>query len=189
MEVKGARKMSETTDNSEKQRPKFSLLRVLVGVLVALLLIYIFLLPHPDRRYLAYRAVCGTNLKGLGNALNAYANDSGIMAYPTPGKWCDLLIRYYETDEIHPLARSLFVCRGAPAYDGQDACHYAINPNGRPNSPDDTVLLFETKGGWNQFGGSEILTTENHKGKGCNILSNDGNVKFVKTEQLEELNW
>jgi len=51
------------------------------------------------------------------------------------------------------------------------------------------VLLFETKGGWNQFGGPEILTTENHKGKGCNILFNDGSVEFVKPERLGELKW
>ena len=42
---------------------------------------------------------------------------------------------------------------------------------------------------WNQVGGPEILTTENHKGKGCNILFNDGSVEFVKTERLGELVW
>jgi len=68
-------------------------------------------------------------------------------------------------------------------------CSYAMNPNCRPNSPSDMVLLFETKGGWNQFGGREILTTENHGGKGCNILFNNGRVKFVKTERLDDLAW
>lgn len=42
---------------------------------------------------------------------------------------------------------------------------------------------------WNQVGGPEILTTENHKGKGCNILFNDGHVEFVKPERLGELKW
>jgi len=68
-------------------------------------------------------------------------------------------------------------------------CHYAINPNVSPYSHSRLVLLFETEGGWNQFGGPEILTFENHKGKGCNILFNDGHVDFVKPKQLGELKW
>jgi len=50
-------------------------------------------------------------------------------------------------------------------------------------------VLFETKGGWNQFGGPEILTFENHKGQGCNVLFNDLHVRFVKKEQISELKW
>ena len=42
---------------------------------------------------------------------------------------------------------------------------------------------------WNQFGGSELLTTDNHKGEGCNVLFNDLHVEFVKTERLGELKW
>jgi len=66
---------------------------------------------------------------------------------------------------------------------------YAMNPNCEPNSPPGTVLLFETKGGWNQFGGPGLLTFENHGGKGCNILFNDGHVEFVRTKLFEELKW
>jgi len=93
--------------------------------------------------------------------------------------WCDLLIEYADVPE------KAFVCRSA----GEARCHYAINPNIKPNSPNDVVLLFETKGGWNLFGGPEILSTENHLGEGCWILFNDGHAKFVKTEQLAELKW
>jgi prepilin-type processing-associated H-X9-DG protein len=50
------------------------------------------------------------------------------------------------------------------------------------------VLLFETNGGWNKFGGPEILTTENHYGKGSNILFNDGHVRFVSHE-FDKLKW
>jgi hypothetical protein len=38
------------------------------------------------------------------------------------------------------------------------------------------VLLFETKGGWNQYGGPELLSTKNHKGDGCHVLINDSHV-------------
>lgn len=42
---------------------------------------------------------------------------------------------------------------------------------------------------WNQVGGPEILTTENHKGQGCFILFNDSHIEFVKPERLGELKW
>lgn len=42
---------------------------------------------------------------------------------------------------------------------------------------------------WNQVGGPEILTTENHNGKGCNVLFNDGRVEFIKTKHLDKLKW
>ena len=81
-------------------------------------------------------------------------------------------------------------CKGAVVKGGKVmSCHYAINPNAEPNSPADIVLLFETIEGWNQSGGPETLTTENHNGEGCNVLYNDGSVKFVKTKELEQLKW
>jgi hypothetical protein len=42
---------------------------------------------------------------------------------------------------------------------------------------------------WNQFGGSELLTTENHDDEGSWILFNDMHVEFVKAERLGELKW
>ena len=42
---------------------------------------------------------------------------------------------------------------------------------------------------WNQVGGPEILTTENHKGEGCNIGFADGHCSFVKTEDHDTLRW
>ncbi|HSV99683.1 MAG TPA: H-X9-DG-CTERM domain-containing protein [Sedimentisphaerales bacterium] len=64
-----------------------------------------------------------------------------------------------------------------------------MNPNAGPRQASDVVLLFESKPGWNQSGGAELLTTENHQGKGCNVLFTDGHVEFVKTEYLSELRW
>jgi prepilin-type processing-associated H-X9-DG protein len=57
------------------------------------------------------------------------------------------------------------------------------------HSPPDMVLLFDTHPGWNQSGGPELLTTDNHKGDGCNVLFVDGHVDFVKTEDLNKLRW
>jgi len=124
------------------------------------------------------QVLCRANLLQLGVAIQIYSDDySG--KYPTADKWCDLLLQCTDVTE------KIFVCKSA----GEGRCHYAINPNAELSSPADMVLLFETKGGWNQFGGPELLTLENHKGKGCNILFNDGHVEFVKPEKLRGLRW
>jgi len=153
------------------------------GTILALIFIVQILIPprNPRREY-AYRIICGANLRALGMAMHKYAIDYENK-YPTVDKWCDLLLQYAGITE------EKFICREAFKKGNQKPCHYAINPNCEPNSPDDIVLLFETKGGWNQFGGPKILTTENHKGKGCNVLFNDGHVEFIKTERLVELKW
>jgi hypothetical protein len=68
--------------------------------------------------------------------------------------------------------------------------HYAMNPNCKPDSPADMVLLFETKAGWNQHGGPELFTFDNHNPCGGCVLLNDGTVKFIRTEEeLQSLRW
>ncbi len=42
---------------------------------------------------------------------------------------------------------------------------------------------------WNQFGGPDMLTTENHKGEGCNVVFGDWHVEYVKAERIGELKW
>jgi hypothetical protein len=42
---------------------------------------------------------------------------------------------------------------------------------------------------WNQTGGPDMLTIENHNGEGCNVFFNDMHVEFVKAERLGELKW
>jgi hypothetical protein len=67
---------------------------------------------------------------------------------------------------------------------------YAMNSNCREGSPDDMVFLFESKPGWNQYGGPELFTFDNHDPKGGLVLLNDGTVKFIRTEEeLKQLRW
>jgi len=153
------------------------------GTILSLILIISLLIPtgHPPREY-ALRVVCSVNLKSLGEAMQTYASNFGNK-YPAADKWCDLLLQNTKITEKH------FVCRGAFRKGDKGRCHYAMNPNCEPNSPPDIVLLFETKGGWNQFGGPELLTFENHKGKGCSILFNDGHVESIEPYELDKLKW
>jgi uncharacterized membrane-anchored protein YhcB (DUF1043 family) len=138
----------------------------------------------PEFGHMARQMQCAENLSHLKYAIREYANDCEEQ-YPTADKWCDLLVKYSYAGDYS----NMFMCKGALESGDKGRCHYAMNPNVEPNSPNDVVLLFETKGGWNQFGGPEILTFENHKGKGCNILFNDGRMEFVKPEEIGKLKW
>ena len=155
---------------------------------------------------------CASQLERLGAVMRIYAS-SNENIYPVPEKWCDALVVLSKRPNIE------FWCGGSdvqlnyiwvepngePYYEEEmilswqqengyrqyvsKICTYAINPNCEPNSPNDIVLLFETKGGWNQQGGPELLTFDNHKGKGANVLFNDGHVEFVKPDEVGKLRW
>jgi len=132
-------------------------------------------------RMISYRMVCGTNLLGLGKAMLIYACDNDEM-YPTPSGWCDLLIEHCDVSE------KMFRCKGTR----EGPCNYAMNKNMEKlgtKAPPNMVLLFESYPGWNQSGGPEILTTENHNGEGCNVLFNDLHLAFIKTEDINDLKW
>ena len=125
------------------------------------------------------RVNCGCNLGLLWSPLVMLPKEKKI--YPVPSEWCDFVVkRYYRS------AKELLKCPSV----GKGKCHYAMNPNCEPNSPPDTVLLFETKAGWNQHGGPELFTFDNHDPKGGCVLLNDGTVKFIRTkEELQQLRW
>jgi prepilin-type processing-associated H-X9-DG protein len=166
-----------------------------------------------------YLILCASNLRTLGKALQLYANNYDGQ-YPPEDKWCNFLVEHTSVEKRYFFCKSaedgsystkepiddrnfpaeVVFCNEYNDINGQHLytysikwCHYAINPKAKPNSPADVVLLFETKHGWNQFGGPEILNDENHlklEGrKGCNILFNDGSVKFIEPEQFGELKW
>ena len=173
--------MSETKTKEQGQRPKISISAIgkIATAAIAFLLIIVILWPGLIHlREYRRRIRCGENIEWLGKAMLIYACGHDDK-YPTPDKWCDLLTKYAE------VTKKEFLCPSA----GEGRCHYAINPNVSPFSNPRLVMLFETKGGWNQFGGPELLTTENHKGQGCNVLFNDLHVRFMKKEQLSELKW
>ena len=135
---------------------------------------------HGKTTILGARLTYGTSLKYLGEIINEYVDEYNV--YPQSDRWCDVLVT--EKD-----CRNYYF-RYRYAKEGQGYC--AINANiytANTDIPDDMVLLFEGKGGWNQIGGPEILSTDNHKGKGCYIVFADGNTEFVNTEKLDKLKW
>ena len=130
------------------------------------------------------RLECADNLRNLWTLLQFLYRSR--KTYPA-SKWCASIVRDRRADDISTEYKMrFFKCLAA----GEGKCHYAMNRNCKPNSPPDMVLLFEAKAGWNQHGGPELFTFDNHDPKGGCVLLNDGTVKFIRTKQeLQQLKW
>lgn len=153
----------------------------IVFPVIAIPVLMAILMPALGRvKVLAQQLVCGTNMKGLSNAITVYAFDYDDK-YPTGLQWCDLLTKHAD---VGPNA---FVCpSGEPG-----RSHYALNVNALrlgENAPADMVLMFECGPGWNQVGGPELLRIDNHM-EGCNIMFVDGYVVFIPVRDLDNLRW
>jgi hypothetical protein len=125
------------------------------------------------------RLACACNLGRLitSDPLSRWS----VKEYPKPDEWCDVLMRI----DGEYLKNHLSCPRIA-----HGSCSYALNPDCRRDSPPDTVLLFETKDGWNQHGGPELFTFDNHNPRGGCVLLRDGTIKFIRTEEeLNSLRW
>ena len=127
---------------------------------------------------------CMNNLKQLNLGLIMYANDNKDV-FPSGTSWCDLIMPYEK-------ASTPFVC---PLGKAGQRCHYAFNAKlaGRElkdiQSPAQTVLIFETDGGWNVAGGRELLpSTPRHSGAHA-IGFVDGHVEIVRPARLQQLRW
>jgi len=151
----------------------------------------------PRIKQFELRLKCADNLKDLWNRFRLYdkaeknrtkdTSGNSKILYPIPAKWCDVMVPAYRSiGMVDYWNMRLYICPSAI----QGKCHYAMNPNCKPDSIPNTVLLFETKAGWNQHGGPELFTFDNHEPKGGCVLLNDGTVKFIRTnEELQQLRW
>jgi hypothetical protein len=137
---------------------------------------------------LVLRADCAVHLLKIGGKWGFRPARAAMR--PAADTWCDATVREFLGTSNSPqyvsYAMGRFRCPAA----GEGKCHYAMNPECRSDSPPDTVFLFETRAGWNQHGGPELFTFDNHDPKGGLVLLNDGHVKFIRTEEeLKQLRW
>jgi len=173
------------------------------------------IIEPPEMRPFKLRFQCGLNMQTLYTVGPLYQRE--VSSYPEPTEWCDAIVRVwrnmysiengirarlYSEEEISRFFKCPSARESIYSVDPNDEpnspkkpeplleCHYAMNPTCKPNSLPDTVLLFETKVGWNQHGGPEIFTFNNHDPRGGCVLLNDGTVKFIRTElELLQLRW
>jgi prepilin-type processing-associated H-X9-DG protein len=127
---------------------------------------------------------CMSNVKQLNLGVMMYANDNQDQ-FPSGTTWCDALRAYATNDKV-------YLCtQGKP---GQ-RCHYALNAQlvGRElkdvHTPAETVLIFETDGGWNLSGGRELLPAKPRHSNGYVVGFADGHAELVRPERLEKLRW
>lgn len=133
------------------------------------------------------RVRCARNLSELHGGLRYYLDEE--KSYPPAIEWYDAMVHRYQakgyTTNVARLERAV----SCPAA-SHGEYNYAMNPDCEPNSPPDTVLLFEARPGRNQHGGPELFTFDNHDPKGGCVLLKDGTAKFIRTkEELEQLRW
>jgi len=156
----------------------------LIIIIMAILIVGAFYSNKKTRARVS-KIVCATNLKVISNAISLYMADYNGK-WPTPASWCDLLLEGGNTFS------DTFCCSTST----EGPSNYAINKNilglQMGEKMKKVVFLFESKPGWNQVGGLELLCTDNHKdyfGAGCNILFGDQHVEWVSAEKIKDLKW
>lgn len=156
----------------------------------------------PKIQPIELRINCAANLRNLWHRIRLYykvdkkhrvdSSGKSEILYPAPANWCAAIVQACRTIDIfnEEIIRP-FICPAITESKSYLAkSYYAMNPNCKYESPPDMVLLFETKAGWNQHGGPELFTFDNHEPKGGCVLLNDGTVKFIRTrEELNQLRW
>ena len=105
---------------------------------------------------------------------------------PCKDSWCDQLILWDEDFE----KTLTFASKKYKKSKDDKLCVWAINENiyGLETIPEDMVLLFEAKPGWNTYGGKEKLIPK-EEGKDNIIAFYNGTVKALKYEEAMKLNW
>ena len=155
------------------------ILLILLGLLIlAIVTISSFLIMMSDIN-VTQKIACQSNLQKLARGLKKQLSSNAPYL---KAQWCDTL-----EDKYGIASEEYFQCPGVNV----GKCGYAINENiiGLDKLPSDVVVLFDSKSGWNQVGGKELLAPENHRGKGCNILFGNMEVKFVLSEEFYKLRW
>jgi prepilin-type processing-associated H-X9-DG protein len=125
---------------------------------------------------------CVNNLKQLAIAVRMYSADHKNQ-FPPAATWCDAIRSYAGSDKP-------FQC---PAAKSNTRCNYAFNAklNGldegkiNPN----TVLFFETEGGWNVSGGSELILKQPRHNRVFEFAFADGHVEQLTESKLDTLRW
>jgi len=166
---------------------------------------------------LSQRAICGTRISGLGKGMMILADGGYTETLPPADQWCDWLVIQHNLGLNHFVCNGSDAVDGESSYAinknvaglnfsqvPQDVVllfetDFGKDPNGRneflknrrwfETMPDDRSDTRVYRNRWNQSGGPEILTTEHHGGKGCNVVFGDTSVRFVETKDLPTLKW
>jgi len=123
---------------------------------------------------------CVNNEKQLALAIKIYAGDNNDH-FPPAATWCDA---------IGAGSGKIFKCPGA---NPDSRCDYAFNSklDGMDESKvnPQTVMIFESDGGWNANGGPELMIGKPRHENIFVVALADGSVWQLRQSQLETLRW
>jgi hypothetical protein len=125
---------------------------------------------------------CVNNEKQLALAVRLYSGDNKDQL-PPAATWCDAIQPEVGTTKI-------FHC---PADFSGSRCSYAFNAklggmDGSKINPH-TVMIFESDGGWNANGGSELMIGRPRHARVFVVAFADGSVQQLQKSQLNTLRW
>ena len=125
---------------------------------------------------------CVNNLKQLSIGVRMYSGDNKDQL-PPAATWCDAIQPEAGTTNI-------FHC---PADFSGSRCSYAFNAKlgGMDESKINphTVTIFESDGGWNANGGSELMIRKPRHARVFVVAFADGSVQQLRESQLNTLRW
>jgi prepilin-type processing-associated H-X9-DG protein len=128
---------------------------------------------------------CMNNEKQLALAVRMYSGDN-TNRFPPAATWCDDI-------KANAGAGSIFRCPAVTGeVPGSNRCDYAFNAKldglDASNINPQTVLIFESDGGWDAHGGPELLASPRHR-KDMVVAFADGHVEIVPAARLASLRW
>lgn len=160
----------------------------IAGIIVSalfLLLMPALLLPALAKAKTKAQSIqCMNNVKQISLAVIIQAN-ANTNTLPSAASWCDA---------IQPTVGSPAVLQCA-AGDKNHRCHYAYNAKldglnlDSISNPALTVMVFETDGGWNLSGGSELMPQKARHDSMVVVGFVDGHVEMVSTSRLSQFQW
>ena len=211
--------MVEADNNSpnREQKSKIDVPIWLIAVIACFACFVVLSTSRDGKHKIPPRHLCAANLRALASAMLIYASENDQEKLPVGSKWSDLLIQigYATTKQV--LCPKSDAIKGESSYAINEnvagktisqipedvvllfETDFGRDPNGRQGllrgrqcfaylgSSDPETRIYKLR--WNQAGGPEILTTQNHNGKGCNVVFADLSIKFITPHELDKLKW
>jgi prepilin-type processing-associated H-X9-DG protein len=160
----------------------------IAGVIVSMLFLFvapIMLLPALAKAKAKAQTInCMNNVRQITLAVVLHTQSSS-NSFPPAVSWCEAIQPEVGSDKV-------FQCVGG---DKSLRCHYAFNAKlggmnlGSVQNPAQTVMVFETDGGWNLSGGSELLPQKPRHDRAVAVGFVDGHVEMVTEARLPQLQW
>lgn len=158
---------------------------VVSGIMILLLPLFAaMLLPALSKAKAKAQSIgCLNNAKQLALGVILYASSNTNC--PEAATWCDSVLTEVGSKQI-------FLCKAGSE---TDRCHFAYNAKlsgldlNQIKNPATTVMIFESRGGWNQSGGKELLLPTPRHNNRIIVGFADGHVEMITESQLARLNW